>query len=97
MKATIDIPDDLYRLVKAKSALSGQPVREVVIGLFQDWIAEEEMLPEPAPSHAGEPPPAWFGVARKYAEKVRHHDMASIRQSVAHGRAQKVPSRKETP
>ncbi len=40
MKATIDIPDDLYRRVKAKSALEGRPVRDVAITLFQGWVAE---------------------------------------------------------
>ena len=34
MKATIDIPDDLYRKVKAKSALEGRPVRQVAIELL---------------------------------------------------------------
>lgn len=45
MKATIDIPDELFRKVKAKSALEGRPVREVAIGLFRDWVGEA-----PAPS-----------------------------------------------
>ena len=40
MKATIDIPDKLYRKVKAKSALEGRPVREVAIELFRHWLAE---------------------------------------------------------
>ena len=40
MKATIDIPDDLYRRVKAKSALEGRPVRSVAIELFQQWLGE---------------------------------------------------------
>lgn len=31
MKATIEIPDELYRRVKAKSALEGRPVREVAL------------------------------------------------------------------
>jgi hypothetical protein len=38
VKATIDIPDDLYRKVKAKSALEGRPVREVAIELFRRWL-----------------------------------------------------------
>jgi hypothetical protein len=37
MKATIEIPDELYRKVKAKSALEGRPVREVAIALFRSW------------------------------------------------------------
>jgi hypothetical protein len=41
MKATIEIPDDLYRTVKAKSALQGRSVRSVTIELFERWLAEE--------------------------------------------------------
>ena len=37
MKTTIDLPDDLYRRVKAKSALEGKTVREVATSLFQQW------------------------------------------------------------
>lgn len=40
MKATIDLPDELYRKVKAKSALEGRPVREVAISLFEAWVSE---------------------------------------------------------
>jgi hypothetical protein len=38
MKTTIDIPDDLYRKVKAKSAIQGRRVRDVTVELFQHWI-----------------------------------------------------------
>jgi hypothetical protein len=40
MKATIDIPDDLYRRVKARSAMLGRPVREVTIELFRRWLGD---------------------------------------------------------
>jgi len=40
MKATIEIPDDLYRKVKAKSALQGRPVRAVAEELFRRWVEE---------------------------------------------------------
>lgn len=39
MKATIDIPDELYRKVKAKSALEGRTIRDVAIELFRQWTA----------------------------------------------------------
>lgn len=48
MKATIDIPDDLYRRVKARSALLGRPVREVTIELYRRWLGE--MPPSEVPS-----------------------------------------------
>jgi hypothetical protein len=40
MKATIEIPDDLYRRVKAKSALEGRAIREVTIELYQAWLTK---------------------------------------------------------
>lgn len=42
MKATIEIPDKLYRQGKAKSALEGRAIREVTIELYQVWVAQEQ-------------------------------------------------------
>ena len=41
MKATIEIPDELYRQVKAKSALEGRAIREVTIELYKTWLSQE--------------------------------------------------------
>lgn len=89
MKVTIEISDDLYRRVKAKSALEGRPVREVTEELFRGYLDE---LAEPAGAQQeeerlidGEPAPPWFAVLRPYARKVKQHDMASIRRSIARG------------
>ena len=40
MKATFEIPDELYRKVKAKSALEGRPMRVVAVELFRNWLGE---------------------------------------------------------
>ena len=56
MKATIDIPDDLYRRVKAKSALQGRPVRAVAIELFQDWLNDVAPPEQPGIEHRSESP-----------------------------------------
>jgi hypothetical protein len=40
MKATIDIPDELYLKVQAKSSLQGRPIRDVAIELFDGWVNE---------------------------------------------------------
>jgi hypothetical protein len=45
MKATIDIPDDLYRKVKAKSALEGRPIRAVTVELYRRWLSEDAAGP----------------------------------------------------
>ncbi|MDW8478613.1 MAG: hypothetical protein RML12_00365 [Xanthomonadales bacterium] len=58
MKATIDIPEDLYRKVKAKSALLGKPVREVTIELYRQWLEQPDASPAPAD-------PDWLEAFRK--------------------------------
>lgn len=97
MKATIDIPDDLYRQVKAKSALEGYAIREVAISLFQNWVdPAARTTPRDTPlsfKDRSQPPPAWFGALRKYAHHAKgRYDMDSVRRSIARGRAEKEPS-----
>lgn len=41
MKATIEIPGDLFERVAAKSASEGRPVNAVAAELFQRWLDEE--------------------------------------------------------
>lgn len=41
MKTTIDIPEEVYRRVKAKSALGGRRVREVTLELYRRWLDED--------------------------------------------------------
>ena len=91
MKATIDIPEDIYRRVKAKSALEGRPVRDVAITLFRAWVEQPATpLPgpvEPPPASGDEPAPPWFASLRPYAHNARgRYDMASVRRSIARGR-----------
>ena len=50
MKATIDIPDDLYRQVKAKSALEGRSIRAVTAELYQRWLEEDTPASGQAPA-----------------------------------------------
>ena len=46
MKATIDVPDGLYRRVKARSALEGRSIRDVTVLLFERWLEESPSLDE---------------------------------------------------
>lgn len=41
MKATIDIPDELYRKVKVKAANEGRTVRDVVINALDSTVASD--------------------------------------------------------
>ena len=54
MKATIDIPDDLYRQIKAEAALRGLTVREVTTRLYRRWLKEGDA------GSPGEAPSAWL-------------------------------------
>lgn len=67
MKATIDIPDDLYRRVKARSAMLGRTVREVSIELYQRWLGE--VPAEAAGASAAEWVDEWVALGRTVGEK----------------------------
>jgi hypothetical protein len=98
MKATVDIPDALYRQVKAKSALEGKPVREVAIDLFRSYVERgEAATAAPAASTGreslladGTPAPPWFGLARRHMRKVGDHGMEAVRESIGRGWAEEV-------
>lgn len=86
MKATIDIPDELYRRVKARSAMEGRPVRDVALGLFRAWMLQPAGGGATAIAKtSGNAMPAWFGIAGG-ARKVRSHAMGDVRRSIARGR-----------
>jgi hypothetical protein len=84
MKATIEVPDDLYRQVKAKSALEGRPLREVAIELFRQYVTPGPARPKAA---QGEKPkfPSWFGRLGAASETQVDHDLETIRRSIAAG------------
>lgn len=63
MKTTIDIPDELYRQVKARAALEGRPIRELTIELYQRWLRE-------IPSPTTENPVSWLRGWLKLADEV---------------------------
>lgn len=95
MKATIQIPDEMYREVKAKSALEGRSVRSVTVMLYTSWL--RGLVPEPDsetrfvvanPVGGKKPNLSCFGVGRRFVRKNVEgpHDMASIRESIAAGR-----------
>lgn len=88
MKATLDIPDELYRRVKARSALEGRPLRAVAIELFQNWLRAGspdggEAGDGLAPEELKEFP--WLEISRKYVKPGIRHEMEDIRESIASG------------
>lgn len=70
MKATIEIPDDLYRLVKAKSSLEGRAVREVTEELYRRWVAEGPSPARASAEASGQWLEDWIAIADKAMRSV---------------------------
>lgn len=89
MKATIEFDDALYRQLKAEAALRGRTVKDLVAEAVQHVLAAPAVPPLAAPKPvAASPEPRWFGMLRGYARNAAgRHDLASIRRSIARGRA----------
>ncbi|QTN32738.1 hypothetical protein HZ994_10460 [Akkermansiaceae bacterium] len=97
MKATLEIPDELYRNVKARSALEGRPVRAVAAELFEKWLSGEiettpkSLEPAPLPAETAKAYP-WLKIAAKYPTGGVSYEMDDIRKSIANGRSNTAPS-----
>lgn len=81
MKATFQIPDALYREVKAETAREGRTLREVAISLFERWLEERRGLndkPSTVDWNRFEPP-----LAGLISKDVKDHSMESMRDSIA--------------
>jgi hypothetical protein len=63
MKATIDVPDALYRRVKARAAMDGRAIREVTIQLYEAWLADQglSVTTVPVEPHTAATRPAMTG------------------------------------
>jgi hypothetical protein len=85
MKLTVDLPDELYDRVKARSALEGRPLPSVAIELFQGWLGE---TPESTAEVDDSAP--WLRITRRSLRPGQSHDMESIRGAIAVGWASEV-------
>lgn len=85
MKATLDIPDDLYRRVKARSALEGRPLRTVAMELFQKWLDASELSLPPGKTRADKARAPWLEITRKHVQPGMRHDPEAIREAIATG------------
>jgi hypothetical protein len=99
MKATLDIPDDLYKRVKARSALEGKPIRSVAIELFQRWIQDpsftEDKNESDSLSSEDYKKYPWLNLARTYINRNQSADFAEIKKSIAMGWAKEASSDRE--
>ena len=91
MKTTLDVPDDLYRAVKSRSAIEGKTVRSVTLMLYGDWLARPEWKPTAdtaTPCGKKEKPlPSWFGMGRTHVRKNAGADggIEEMRKAIAAG------------
>ncbi len=56
MRTTVDLPDDLYRALKARAALSGVTMRDLLRRLIEQGLRQPGTVGEGAPRRR-EPPP----------------------------------------
>ena len=97
MRTTIDIPDVLYKAVRTRTAAEGTSLRYVTVALLGDWMQRPDWRPLARPEDIGvatERPKAkprrrlaCFGIAKPRKNIDGPHDMESIRESIAKGRA----------
>ena len=95
MKVTLDIPDELYRRVKARSAMEGRPVRSVSVELFESWLDPRKAVGVLPKAHAcGSPKDApWLAITRRNLRKGMSHDLEAIREAAAKAWAAEIEPR----
>jgi hypothetical protein len=80
MKATFQIPDELYREVKAETAREGRTVRQVTISLFEQWLRQKKQPTKTVTSvdwHSFQPP-----LAENMPADVTEHGMNAMRETI---------------
>ena len=97
MRTTIDIPDVLYRSMKARCATMGTTMRHVTIALYGNWMQNPDWLPHiktecvltdaPKKTDAKSLIP-FLGIARKGANLNVSHKWKDIKKSIAEGWAE---------
>jgi hypothetical protein len=89
MKATIEVPNDLYRQVKAKSALEGRAIREVTVDLYRRYVKGDlPAVPAEPEAEGSRSTPSWFGALGRSVPAGTRHEMSAIRESIARGISQ---------
>jgi hypothetical protein len=96
MKATLDIPDELYRRVKARSAMEGRPLRNVAIELFQKWLDPAPEASTEAISAQGNDAAPWLSITRRHLRPGMSHDLESIRTAIGQGWAAETAEKIQT-
>jgi hypothetical protein len=95
MKVTLEIPDELYRRVKARSAMEGRPVRSVSVELFESWLDPRKAgaLAPKVSAHESPKGAPWLVITRRHLCKGMSHDLEAIHDAAAKGWAADIESR----
>ena len=94
MKATLDIPDDLYRRIEDRSAAEGRPLQSVAVQLLEKWLdvspppTSGGALTEPTPDELDVAP--WLALTRRYMQPGMNHELDDVRAAVAEAWAGEV-------
>jgi hypothetical protein len=80
MKVTFQIPDELYRELKAATAREGRTMRDVTISLFEQWLRQKRRPDShvPAVDWLGYQPP----LAHLISDDVSDHGAEAARKSI---------------
>lgn len=95
MKVTLDIPDELYRRVKARSAMEGKAVRSVSVELFENWLDPRKAggISPKVRAHESPKDAPWLAITRRHLSKGMNHDIESIREAAAKAWAAEIVPR----
>lgn len=92
MRTTIDIPDLLYRSMKARCASEGTTLRHVIVALSGDWMQRPDWHPRIETKFVPTAEPkrkrrlSCLGILKPRKNAQGPHDMESIRESIIRGR-----------
>lgn len=94
MRTTIDLPDETFRQLKARAALSGLKLKDLVTQLIERGLVENQAPTVPVdPAIAGTARltptrfdnAPWLKVTRRHVNPGMSHDMDEIRAALAEG------------
>lgn len=73
MKTTVEIPDDLFRAVKARAALQNMRIKDLITQLLARWLTEGDLERKPETESKAErvqQMEAWLQDLRAVGQKI---------------------------
>jgi hypothetical protein len=78
MRTTIDLPDDLFRQVKAKAALSGMNLKDLITRYIEQGMREEDTTAAAQPRQRSPLPLIREAITGKTISALSRTDLAEI-------------------